>query len=752
MNCTNTSPLITSKSHIEQAIELYKKLLYFDFSIYQEVVYHCLTKYFNVNNSQDIKILKAVSLKSSYSSYIQWEEQCYTQSVTKIATLIKSLDKKPDTHEENKYYKSLSEILDKKDIKSIGETYRNQLSWLVITKCIITSQPNYTEESPSTPINEWIGKISESDLPNKNVDDFLNKITRICVAYLFYVDSKTIARLLSWIPLKFYYLFTSSALQSEFLFTNNYSQYIKYQNIPELEQYNIYPDIVRTGINKIIECIKTYCLQISQIIEINNDNIIKESVYIQQQYIKSHSDENPNSIKTPYWDHIVDIIVLVFKMSLIDISYVSNNTNIKTLSELINAINQFRNYLDNNQYISKLHNNNDEKIYDRVKDINEIVLFKTAILYEQILNQKQPEDTLAGIPRFEYNVIGGDKISEIIRSCKIKNNNPLSNPFINYCKNRSRILLQNFKDFCQYYKIEGDLVNSYNSYVINGINKNLEYSVIYHSIKNKNDDNFLIQLARIMESIHPRSTPPSLYIKTIKRLCIIVENNIEKKDAIKVEQAIALLNEMINNLRIFTLSYKNQLTTPYRFKPILEHSFYIVNNNNSVESYSIKDFNSLSKNDNVFFVASLEFSPINYTYLENFYYLYNRETHRLNRLKRQLDSEQQTCSIERNINETANKVKEEISADRKSTIQLLGVFGSFIAFVSSIAGMVKSVVNFWQFILFCITFVGCISIFVYLIYYITDRKDDDSKGIDAIILYIILLLWFVGYIIYKNLL
>ena len=64
-----------------------------------------------------------------------------------------------------------------------------------------------------------------------------------------------------------------------------------------------------------------------------------------------------------------------------------------------------------------------------------------------------------------------------------------------------------------------------------------------------------------------------------------------------------------------------------------------------------------------------------------------------------------------------------MNEERKKTIQLLGIFGTFIAFVSSVAGMIKSVDCIVDFLLFCMTFVVCLLIFIWCLYtFFTDGK------------------------------
>lgn len=755
MNTNISQSNINEKSYIKQIDELYNKLLYFDIGIYQNVVYNCLTTYFNVNTAFDIILLKAVSQKSIYSLSVKYNISCYdASSVNEIEGLIETLDSIDENITANERIIKIDELINKEDLTYIGETYKNQLCWLEITKHIISSSINTNNVRKKLSITEWIENLQKDPCSDVyDINNFLSEITKISVAYLFYKEPKQIGKLLSSLPLKFYYLFSKSALESEFLYIKDYNKIVKYKNIPEFSQYNLYPNIVRLGINNIYESIKTCCLQISQVVYNEKENIIKESVAICQQYIKIKTDENPNIIEIPYWEHIVSIVVLIFKMSFIDLSYVSNNSNIQILCELINAIEKFRNYLENNSHIVT-SNSDDKQIYINVKYINEIVLFKSSKLLLQILKHKQPDDSNIEVPRFKYNLMGYDDIKKIIDTCKIKIDNIIGiNPFIDYCSNNERIYASDFTEFCEKNGIDlhkSDLCNIYNKFVIHGINKNLEYSYIYESIKSKNEKDFLRLLNDAIGSMTHRSVPPSLYVKTIKNLCIIAEEKIDKEDVENSKMAIRLLNDMINKLRIFTLTYKNQLTTPYRFRPLLEYSFYSIDDEFNIKLIRNKELCSPDKDKNIFSFASLGFSPINYTYLENFYYLYNRETHRLNRRMRQLSSDRQKLSIDEKIVESSNKVKEEITKERKSTIQLLGVFGSFIAFVSSIAGMVKSVECFWQFILFSLTFVGCISIFVYLIYFVTKSEDDKKDNTSVIMLYIILLIWIIGNIIYKN--
>lgn len=757
--------MATYMSYIEDAFNTYNNLLTFDFSIYKNLVYGCLTEHFRIKSKEDILILKATTHKL-YSAYVSWSDECYTKTnIKEITELIKSEDNKSDNSAT--YYLDLKQVLKDDKIKE-DQTYSNHLNWLFVAKEIVGRRDG-TIRCANLTKDEWFREMQKDGFP----DGCLNKLTSACITYTYMKDVNLAAQQLMDLPFRLYNLFLESVLHAEFLYVDKYSEIFKYLDIPAENKYCIYPSIVKIGINSLCEEIQTCYNHFLQIVNIKEDNPIQENISVTQS-LNVYDSENPNYIDLAYWDQIINIIQLSYRVALIDLSYISNDKNVATLCDHIHHLTQLNKYIkDKEDILCELNN----ELYARIYQLNTRALFKSEILLKQILEQKQPIDSVVKIPHFQYNIMGYSAVIEKL----LKKDAPIieyvnHNVFIKYCKDHNRKSVNNsnllFKSIDKNNEIGIDQTNIYNLCVVKGIDANLEYSSIYGYIKDNDHEQLLEILEKKMGLLHPHSTPPSMYVKVIMRLSELAHNAINRNSQTEEEnlnKILTLLNAMMNKLRMFILSYKNQLTAPYRFRPPLEYSYYRLDDG-GVTLCKFNDISSIKIEEEIFFISSWGFNPINYRFLENFYYLYNRDTHDLNRQKRELDVTREAekldevIKINEEIKEAQKTMKanldkvdqinenivEKLEKEQKSTIQMLGVFGSFIALVSSIAGMVKSVQSFWQFVLFCITFMGCIVIFIWCLYYFFTKKED-RKDAPIILLFILLVVIIsIGHALYSS--
>lgn len=757
--------MATHRSYIEDAFDTYKNLLMFDFPIYKNLVYGCLTEHFRIKSKEDILILKA-TMHKLYSAYVSWSGECYTKTdIKEIAELIKSEDNMSDNS--TAYSLDLKQVLKDEKIKE-DQTYSNHLNWLFVAREIVGQRDGGIHCAKLTK-DEWFREMQKDGFP----DGSLNKLTSACITYTYIKDVNLAARQLMNLPLRLYYLFIESILHAEFLYIDKYSEIFKYLDVPEENKYCIYPSIAKIGINSLCEEIQTCCNHLLQIVNIEENNPIQVNISTTQS-LNLYNSENPNYIDLAYWEQIINIIRLSYRVALIDLSYISNDKNVATLCEQIHLLNQLNNYIkDIEDILCEL----DNELYNQIYQLNERALLKSEILLKQILEQERPIDSFVKIPHFQYNIMGYSAVIETLLEDKASIIEYVNhNIFIKYCKDQNRKSEVNsdllFKSIDNGNVIKIDQTNIYNQCIVKGIDANLEYSPIYGYIKDKRHEQLLEILEKKMGVLHPRSTPPSMYVKVIMSLSTLAHDVIDREsitDAENLNRIITLLNDMMNKLRMFTLSYKNQLTVPYRFRPPLEYSYYRLHNG-KVTFFKVNDIDSIKNEEGIFFISSWGFNPINYTYLENFYHLYNRDTHNLNMQIRQLDLKRETEKLAEviKINEEIKKVQEEmkdnldkvekinenivekLEKEQKSTIQMLGVFGSFIALVSSIAGMVKSVQSFWQFILFCITFMGCIAIFIWCLYYFFTKKEDRKDGSIILLFILLVIIISIGHALYSS--
>lgn len=445
-------------------------------------------------------------------------------------------------------------------------------------------------------------------------------------------------------------------------------------------------------------------------------------------------------------------------MSLIDIVYISTSENLQKLIALLNGIRQI------NDYCKDLSNNGilDQDIRNKVVNINDILEIKCAILITQITTQAAPEKDTHCI---QYKLSEGYTQSRLDQLLPyIKHNN--DNKYITFCRNKNKYKIYSLHKFDEKYKIhhfkyiKNSTLDKYNNYICQGIQCNIENSPIYEAIRNDDHNNVITLLTKLMDkpdTYKIKNIAPSLYVKAIRYIYNKTNKIIEKKQ--DSQKHINLLFKLLDALRLFTITYKPKHNTPYRFRPIFEHSFYQYNpKEHLITLYPILEYPAqdqkkiiakLANNDSVFFIASWEYPrPINFDYIENFFMRYNRKAHFLDLRIREMSEEIQ-------YNKNKELINEQLRDEQKRTVQLLTIFGTFIAFVSSIAGMLKSVTSIWSFLLFCMAFTGALTVFVGLVHLIVIPKKEKTYII-RLIIYVILTLailfciWKAAQFIYDN--
>lgn len=393
-------------------------------------------------------------------------------------------------------------------------------------------------------------------------------------------------------------------------------------------------------------------------------------------------------------------------------------------------------------------NSIDKGLWDNVEQVNNMLRIKAAILLSQIVEQKQPSDDVSMMPKLSYN-ISDEIINKATEEMKgIADNS--NNPFIDFYKGHGDDKIKTINDlFCnrnitllnQSSSIREYGIDSYNEYAFSGIKLYISHTPTYYAVKgliSTDDENGVIDLLSSYiggdNNKMLNEVPLSLYVKVIKNLYIIAKRHINDNIPF-ADKALGLMDKMNDILRQAILTYKSGNQTPCRYRPLFEYSFYHYDEGklSMYEPTKLEDFiKGQTQIDNVLFISSLNnVGPINYTYLENFYYCYNRIAHRLhNEIDRQLLNQ-----TEQSINETSknnlknvqNSITENMNEERKKTIQLLGIFGTFIAFVSSVAGMVRSVNCIVDFMLFCMTFVVCLLIFIWGLNALLNTTKEEPK-------------------------
>lgn len=738
----NAHKLMTHESsnlqpYIYKAKIFYEGLLHGELKSYSSIVYYCLYEVFKIRTIDDIRIL-IVASKIPCSKYVYWDKEIQSSHIEELSTFIHSCD------DDEAYNNKDSAINFDNEIKKLENSVNGQFlkSYYNIYKSIILAQEiiknrqiqQNTESIKLQDHRQWTEKIANEF---KQVNQY-KKLVKFCIAYIYFTQTDVVKKHFQILPLRFYSLIVKSICKAEYIYVADYKNIFKdIDNIDGMDAFAVLPEIVTYGIEPIRETIDRCDSQYNALLD-TRENITK-NIYL-ESYVESkfHLPKYKNeqiSVNTGQWLPIVDILKLAYEISVIDIAYISSSHNIRLLMSLIKGIKDLREYYkeENIGFINSI----EKGLWDEVEKLNQMLCVKAAILLSQIVEQKQPDDDSSMMPRLHYN-ISENAIKHTIDEAN--NISGFSNPFVNFCKENGDYNIKSIADLFKTKNIiplnrdsiigyEG--INGYNEYVNRGIELSLGQTHIYIAIKKlkvekpklRDEMNFVKILDEYMadksSDILLKVVPPSLYVKSIKCLCKITDRHINN-DVSFADKSLGLIDRLLGLLRLANLAYKDQSITPYRFRPLFEYSFYEYSNNNllPVDAYKYDDFiEYLTYTDNVLFISSFRYPhPINYDYLENFYFCYNRIVH-------QYHYEIHQKLIIQKEKEIIDKANSQMNEERKKTIQLLGVFGTFIAFVSSIAGMIKSVDCIVDFILFCMTFIVCLLIFIWCLYtFFTESK------------------------------
>ena len=728
-----------SQSYIHQASSFYDGLVNGELKPYSSIVFACLHDKFSIRTIDDIKILKAVVSSIMYAKYVYLKKDVYILPIDRLVSnfteFIFSCDKKDHKFETHEF-----ECVEIAALKSNLISYRNHYVWTYITKKIIDErQRTLTPDTNSFTLcnhDKWSDEIVEEFTQITNY----HSIVSFCVSYMYYTEKDVVTKHFQVLPLKFYHYVIKSILKAEYLYIPDYKNIFKKYNDNDNDNVHaVLPDVVTYGIEPIREVINKCDHQYGALLATSND--IKKNFYF-DTYIdnKFHRPKYKNeqvSVETGQWIPIVEIIKLAYEASFIEIAYISSSHNIRILMSLFKGIKDLNSYYQKNSNILSIIDTIENKLWKEVEELNQILCLKVTILLSQIIEQKSPEDDSSMMPRFHYN-IPEETIQNAIKD--ISNIKIDDNPFIEFCENPSKYDIKtieelfNKKSIIPLYKtaiLDYSGINKYNEFINYGLELSIGQTPIYIAIKKlkverpklQDEKDFIncltTYIANKSNDILLKVVPPSLYVKSIKCLCKITNRHINS-DVSFAKRSLDLLDRILGLLRLATLAYKDQSITPYRFRPLFEYSFYEYSNQKLllVNAYEYDNFiEYLTYTDNVLFLPSFIYPhPVNYNYLENFFFCYNRIVHQYHHEINQKFIEHKSEDLKENADSKMNE-------ERKKTIQLLGIFGTFIAFVSSVAGMIKSVDCIVDFLLFCMTFVVCLLIFIWCLYtFFTDGK------------------------------
>lgn len=463
-------------------------------------------------------------------------------------------------------------------------------------------------------------------------------------------------------------------------------------------------------------------------------------------------------IKTKMLKPLIELTEQLFEMTVIDLNYSASEKNIAILVDFISSLNilktqSFNTSKSSNAQSASIHlkKHIDSTALAIFENVIELLLYKTSILINQII--KQTEDVILK-PKTRVSVLcnryrlANDKINNIISRFSLGSYE--EDPFYTlYCNHRNKDL-----NISQFSNIKIDKATSdywwikYNTNIehaieLRKINSHLLYSIHCHQeealteirkfVKRQGDDK---------NKYEYKYTSPSTYIKAIVWLYDYINLNKGNEN----HSEISLFGELLKCFRRYINMYKNINSVPQTFRSYFEYSFCTKQENTlkkfHIDSVLIAGENTLAIKDCIFF-ASIGYQPFNIDALETCFYFYNLELKSLERksieasletsksateqAKKAIDEIGKSIQQYNNIKGKADKLTEQIEEERKNTLQLVGLLGVFIAFVSSTVGTQTVATDIYKFILFAFTFATGILVFIFSISFIMQKQFEWKK-------------------------
>lgn len=526
-----------------------------------------------------------------------------------------------------------------------------------------------------------------------------------CLLRLFYIqDQRAYIDCDNKLSLIFFSLLWKSLLLGEF-----YSKAEYYKRTPSSTDKISYDESTpfSPSIVKNYMIIQTDLKNFFEKIRVEKENDSKSTVIT----LDSISSKEVRSLDGMSFDTLRDLTLLIMDMTKLDLFYVTTVENVKKLGILYEKLKKLKNAIIQNSSFEGVKIppiTINEK--DKILGIIVALLFKTKVLRDGMLNQKIPyEDTDMA---YRYKLLQNDDNDK--ENGRVYNDKE-DNGYWMYMRNKADYQQLGKYEFENKYlknvQLGSDKGADYNQRVKEGIrlhfeNQNFFKKVYEDRLSNKDIANYLKQVK--VYSVEEMN--PALLVQMVKQ---IVDKD-KNKEEMSIE-SLSNLHEILHRLKEIVFKYqRDDFSAPLCFRPLFEYSFL----------YKQKQVDETDE-DKIFF-ASYQSRPVNIVFLDRFclrYEHFYQEEMGLIMNKIMQDAQEKVLQTE----EKVLAVSEEVRTERGRTVQLLGIFGAFIAFVSSIVGLQKVVNNIGEYILFAATYVGCILIFVMCIFKISGQGKETEK-------------------------
>lgn len=559
-----------------------------------------------------------------------------------------------------------------------------------------------------------------------------------CVEDLALTENSKIHSYCDAITIMFFIYLWKSIACAEFYIIPEYEN--KIRTIKSEQKDDFEPRILPAFINyysDISSFIKTF---INRVTPFNHDGEYELNVELDEDLIVDYIPDK--YLKTDILNPLMKLTQQLLDITIIDIRYVASEKNLSKLVNFIYALKRFKDNLSSiNSGLAKNTAIYLEQVVAKSLKINALDLFhdtintltfKACILAKQIIKQTTPKEKIC----FEYSGLADAEISELIEQYETYEIN--YNKDIFHClyngkyelstseyKKYIQVIEALYKDNCHF---TSNFIKTYNYNVNRGFNTYQLDHRIFTLIQGDGGSSEIIDAVKELINRYDakdnknvilsyKEISPSTLVKAIEWFYRYLKNSKECH-----HEEITLYGKLLNCLRHFIVIYKNGNDSPYRFRSYFEHSFYQIDGNNinniKLTYNSFNNYNCLNFEKSIF-IASFGYTPINLVFLENFFLSYNRRFRILESIEIQ-----KSIDISNKLSTQSQETILTIKEERGRTLQLVGLLGTFIAFVASLVGNQKVANNIYDFCLFALTFMTGVLVFILCVNRIVDIKKD----------------------------
>jgi hypothetical protein len=736
------------KTHIEVAISLWKRLLEYDFEVYENVVKETFISHHIISKNQIEafwKLLEISSANTDGNTFISYyrdnDTWCFKLVSKPYDVYLDNVGKR--WYYDNSLNKTLSvfsteisqevnSFLDSQNISSgMKEIMTRPLRVLRMCESI------FPENDGITQTGDWHSDFLASLNEEASRRDKLVFIIQLALLYGEKQDH--VQDILSDICQEFFYHITKSLLNAEYLILDNYTPFLDEvingkTSPPHDDDHTglILPWFVKSFLVLVLYE-KEMCLRINKIIrEEGNYRVAidyRADEFVENRFSMSYFVYGETS---QIYENFVHSVI---EMTTIDHLNKVNSKHIESLLLLWRRSDFIKQSVDNDDFF---------------KVVN-MVRIKTASILSTML--KQPKHKQAGHQLYEFYLSMGEKHMEDIEIELYEQSNNISyakNPYISNRQVYKNVMFPtNVVDEKKEPKWSGankDL-KAYDSWAKKGRHIYTEASSIIEKVcdgKNrivtidKSEIDGILSCVENYSNSSMQKTSP-FYQKSIEFLDAVMEETRFRDEMSIPKRVLNLLSKLLTESREFN-AHLNNSQVPY-YLPPFNTCFYNYNegkaeceevSDEGIRKYKFEDFSDK------FFYASLG-SPLSNPYLYNrtVEYYSNKLLVWVYDFTRRVDDNtykefrKKEASINlqaKEIENTRSDLRNENLHTRNHTVQLVGMFAIFMAFITSVIGSIRVAKNIPEFIVFSLTFLAGVTLFSILIKDFGNKKlSEDDK-------------------------